>query len=48
MSSEWKSERTEELVAQRLLIVVVLWCHNRENGSSAGRFEEIANACRFA
>src|SRR6266571_8881102 len=48
MPSDREAKRRKKLVAQCLLIVIVFGSHYRENGSSASRFEQVANAHGFA
>src|SRR5712691_13052604 len=48
MPSQRKSQSAEELVTQRLLIFHVFWSHDRENGSSASPFLQVADTHGFA
>src|SRR5712691_3657348 len=48
MPLQRKSQSAEELVTQRLLIFHVFWSHDRENGSSASPFLQVADTHGFA
>ena len=48
MPSQRHPECRKELVAQRLLIVIVFRSHHREDRTGASHFEQVANAHRFA